>query len=119
MVIAEVGSLLLPVPKIGLLAKGYRFLRGAKAVKTSVTGFKSLGAAGRGFSKTLQTGGHTLNKSTLRALKLSKQQGKRAIEGLKKDLRLPSNFHGKIMGNGDLVHPHSRQVIGNLFDYLH
>ena len=60
-----------------------------------------VGAARSGFSKTLQTGGHTLNKSTLKALNLSKQQGKIAIEGLKKDMGLPANFHGKIMGNGD------------------
>lgn len=89
------------------------------AAKPSTQGFKSLGAAGKGFSKTLQTGGHTLNKSTLKALGLSKQHGKIAIEGLKKDIGLPPNFHGKIMGDGDLVHPNSEQVLGNLFDYLY
>ncbi len=90
-----------------------------EVARGGTTGFKSLGAAGKGFSKTLQTGGHTLNKSTLKALNLSKQQGKIAIEGLKKDIGLPPNFHGKIMGNGDLVHPNSGQVLGNLFDYLY
>jgi len=68
--------------------------------------------------KTLQTGGHTLNKSTLKALNLTKEQGKNAIEALKTAERLPPNFHGKIMSNGDLVHPQTKQVLGNLFDYL-
>lgn len=88
------------------------------AAKTSAQGFKSVGAAGKGSSKTLQTGGHTLNKSTLKSLRLTKQQGKIAIEGLKKDIGLRPDFHGKIMGNGDFVHPNSGQVLGNLFDYL-
>lgn len=68
--------------------------------------------------KVLQTGGNTLKKSTLKALGLTKEQGKNAIEGLKKDLRLPSNFHSKIMSNGDVVHPHTGEILGNLKDYL-
>lgn len=55
----------------------------------------------------------------MKALGLTKELGKIAIEALKNDLRLPVNFHGKIMGNEDLVHPHMRVVLGNLFDYLH
>jgi hypothetical protein len=88
------------------------------AVKGGTQGFKSLGAAGRGFSKTLQTGGHTLNKYTLKSLGLSKEQGKIAIEALKKSERLPNNFHAKIMGNGDYVNAHTGEWIGNLFDYI-
>lgn len=42
---------------------------------------RAVGAASRGFSTVLQTGGHTLNKSTLKALNLTKEQGKIAIEG--------------------------------------
>jgi hypothetical protein len=76
-------------------------------------------SAANGVVKTLQTGGHTLNKSTLKALNLSKEQGKIAIEGLKKDLGLKPDFHGKILSNGDLVNPKDNQVLGNLFDYLH
>ena len=118
-VIAEVGLTLAPLPKINLLgklaSKTFKFFRGTKG---SIAGFKSLGAAGKGFSKTLQTGGNTLKKSTLKALDLSKQQGKIAIESLKKDLGLPPNFHNKIMGNGDVVHSQTGQVLGNLFDYL-
>jgi hypothetical protein len=87
--------------------------------KTSSTVIpRAVGAAPKGFSTVLQTGEHTLNKSTLKALGLTKEQGKIAIESLKQDLRLPPNFHGKIMGNGDLVHPQTKQALGNLFDYL-
>ena len=73
----------------------------------------------KGATKVLQSGGNTLNSSTLKALGLTKQQGKIAIEGLKKDILIPPNLHSKIMGNGDLVHPNSGKVLGNLFDYLH
>jgi RHS repeat-associated protein len=97
------------------LAKGAQ--GAAKGSTTIIT--RSVGAAPKGFSKVLQTGGHTLNNSTLKTLGLTKEQGKIAIEALKQDLRLPANFHGKIMGNGDLVHPHTGNVLGNLFDYLH
>jgi len=95
---------------------GVRVVVAAKASTTIIP--RTVGAASKGFSKVLQTGGHTLNNSTLKALGLTKGQGKIAIEALKQDLRLPANFHGKIMGNGDLVHPHTNQVLGNLFDYL-
>jgi len=59
-----------------------------------------------------------MNKSTLKALGLTKEQGKNAIEALKKTEGLGNNFHGKIMGNGDVIHPHTGNWIGNLFDYL-
>jgi hypothetical protein len=79
---------------------------------------RSVGAARSGFTKTLQTGGHTLSNSTLKALGLTKEQGKIAIEALKRSEKLPNNFHGKIMGNGDLLNPHTNDIVGNLFDYL-
>jgi len=68
-------------------------------------------------AQVIQSGGHTLNRSTLQALKITKEQGKMAIEGLKQDLRLPNNFHQKILSNGDVVS--EGNVIGNLFDYIH
>ncbi len=77
------------------------------------------GYQGKYAEKDGETEDHVLKKHTRRALGLSKQQGKIAIEGLKKDIGLPPNFHGKIKGNVDLAHPNSRQVLGNLFDYLH
>jgi hypothetical protein len=40
------------------------------------------------------------------------------MEALKRDLLLPSDFHGKIMGNGDLLNSHTGDWLGNLFDYL-
>jgi len=69
--------------------------------------------------KTLQKGGHTLNKRTLKGLGLSKQQGKQAIEGLKKDIGAPPNFHEtKILSNGDVINSNTGDYLGNLFDYL-
>jgi hypothetical protein len=68
--------------------------------------------------RVLQTGGNTLNSRTLRALGLSKNEGKAAIEALKRDFGLGSNFHGRIMSNGNVVNPRTGGVIGNLYDYL-
>ena len=67
--------------------------------------------------KTLQTGGRTLKSSTLKALNMTKAQGKNAIEELKHDLGLPNDFHGKIMDNGDLVDPNTGETLGNLHHY--
>lgn len=69
-------------------------------------------------NKTLQTGGHTLSNQTLKGLGLTKEQGKRAVEALKKAERLPNNFHPKIMANGDYVDAHTGEVKGNLYDYV-
>jgi hypothetical protein len=66
----------------------------------------------------LQSGGHTLSNRTLKGLGLSSEQAKDAIESLKADTKLPSNFHGQIMSNGDLIHPHTKEIIGNLFNYI-
>jgi hypothetical protein len=54
----------------------------------------------------------------VKELGLTKEQAKRAIEALKKDLRLPNNFHQKIMSNGDVVNSHTGEVIGNLYHYV-
>ena len=83
---------------------------------TPITGMAP--TPGKGI-KTLQTGGHILNKSTLNALKLSKEQGKNAIEALKKDVGLPPNAHFKIMSDGSVVNPHNGFNLGSLFDYLY
>ena len=68
--------------------------------------------------KVLQTGGNTLDKGTLKELGLSKQQGKQAIESLKADLGFRNDFHAKIWSNGDVTHPKTGEVLGNLFDYV-
>jgi len=68
--------------------------------------------------RTLQTGGRTLRNSTVKALGLTKEQAKRAIEALKKDLQLPNNFHQKIMSNGDVVNSHTGEVVGNIHHYV-
>lgn len=69
--------------------------------------------------RTLQTGGNTIRQSTADALGLQRREAGRALEALKRDLGLPNNHHGRIMSNGDYVDPHTGQVLGNLFDYLH
>jgi RHS repeat-associated protein len=104
---------ILKLLKLKKLVALFKVKRGLKEAKIA----KSVGAALRGFDKVLQTGGHTLNKSTLKALGLTKEEGKIAIEALKKDIALPSDFHGQIMGNGDLRNA-TGEVLGNLFDYL-
>ncbi len=90
----------------------------SRATSGGAQGIKSLGAAGKGFSRTLQTGGHTLNNSTLKALKLTKEQGKMAIEALKKAEGLPNNAHFKILYDGSVINPHTGVNYGRLFDYL-
>ncbi len=89
------------------------------AAKGGMQGFKSVGVAGKGFSKVLQSGGQSLKPNTLNALNLTKEQGRNAIHGLKKELGLPNNFHGKIMGNGDYLHPSTGKLLGNLLDYAY
>ena len=42
--------------------------------------------------RTLQSGGRTLSKRSLNSLGLTKEQGKRAIEGMKKDVGLRSGY---------------------------
>ena len=92
--------------------------RSLKANPQSGIGFKSLGAAGKGFDEVLQSGGQSLKSNTLKALNLTKEQGRNAIHALKSELRLPNNFHGKIMGNGNYLHPSTGKWLGNLFDYV-
>jgi len=94
-------------------------VREAVVARTGTQGFKSLGAAGKGFNKVLQSGGQSLKPNTLKALNLTKDQGRNAIHGLKSDLGLPNNFHGKIMGNGDYLHPSTGDWLGNLFDCVY
>ena len=107
------------------IIRGSKFLRVGKtfsqfkAGRGASKGFKSLGAAGRNFNKVLQSGGQSLRPNTLKALNLTKGQGRSAIHGLKSDLGLPNNFHGKIMGNGDYLNPRTGKWLGNLFDYIH
>ena len=68
--------------------------------------------------KVLQTGGHILKPATLKGLNLTKQQGKTAIESMKKANGLRNDFHGKILNNGDVLDDLGN-YIDNLFDYLY
>ena len=110
---------------IGLAMSGVAWVPGAgDAVKSVYKGGKqvakkSVKAAGSVMApvRTLQTGGHTLNSSTLRTLGVTKDKGQRAIEALKRDMHLPHDFHGRIMSDGS-VFDNNGNSIGNIFDYL-
>ncbi len=74
-------------------------------------------------NRTLQTGGNTLNKGTGKSLNqffgedLSKREWGRALEGMKRELGLRNDQHGKILGNGNYVDDVGN-VLGNLGDYI-
>ena len=103
---------------IDILVGGISGLWKAFAVKGGAQGIKSLGAAAN-TNRTLQTGGNILNNSTLKALGLTKEQGRNAIHALKEAHRIPPNAHYKIMKNGDIINPHTGKFIDNLFDYVY
>jgi hypothetical protein len=48
---------------------------------------------------------------------LTKEEGKRSIEALKRENGIPNNVHLKIRDNGDVIGPKG-DIIGNLFDFL-
>ena len=110
---------------IGLAMSGVAWVPGAgDAVKAAYKGGKqvakkSVKAVSSVMTpvRTLQTGGHTLNSSTLRTLGVTREQGQRAIEALKRDMHLPHDFHGKIMSDGS-VFDNKGNSIGNIYDYL-
>ncbi len=80
---------------------------------------RSLGAAAARDAKVVQTGGNTLSRNTLKELGFTKEQGKNAIEALKRDNSLPNNFHeSKIWNNGNVTHSQTGKVLGNLHDYV-
>ena len=66
----------------------------------------------------MQSGGHTLTNRTLKGLGLSSEKAKFAMEAMKVDRIIPPNFHGQIMRNGDFVHPHTKKVLCNIYDYV-
>jgi RHS repeat-associated protein len=64
----------------------------------------------------VQTGGHTLTDATRRALNLTKDRAKRAMERIKKESGQGSSNHGhKIFDNGD-VETLEGKLLGNLLD---
>lgn len=66
----------------------------------------------------LQTGGHTIDAATARALGYdNRREAGRRLEALKRDLSLPNDHHGTIMSNGDYVDTHTGETLGNLHDY--
>jgi len=70
-----------------------------------------------GFTKVLQTGGHTISNKTSKALGLTKEEAKRAMERFKLDGGRPSSNHNsQIWGNGDVTDRATNKLIGNLID---
>ena len=72
----------------------------------------------------MQAGGNTLNKNTANGLNeyfgesLTPREWGRALEALKADAgKLPNNFYGRILDNGDYVSK-TGEVIRNIRDYL-
>jgi hypothetical protein len=119
---AATGGTCLVVAGAGLTAEGAGVLTGtALALQGGATYsyIKSNPINGSDdLPQTLQTGGRTLKDSTLKALGLTKDQGKSAIEALKEDFGWRNDIHGKIMSNGDLIDPKTGNVLGNLYDYV-
>ncbi|MFV9502973.1 MAG: RHS repeat-associated core domain-containing protein [Oscillochloridaceae bacterium umkhey_bin13] len=74
--------------------------------------------------RVLQTGGNTIRNSTANelnkahGLRLHQREWGRALEGLKSDLRLPNNHHGKITEFGNYIDGKTGKILGNLLDYL-
>ncbi len=106
------------VPKIVKAAKG-----AGKVVQKGAQGAAvARGAAqvqkGAKGAKVLQSGGHTLTNRTLKGLGLNQQQANKAIESMKREYRIPGEFHGQIMSNGDYINPHTKKFLGNLFDFI-
>jgi hypothetical protein len=48
---------------------------------------------------------------------VSRRDWGRALEGLKRDLGLPGDHHGRILSNGDYV-DQAGNALGNLLDHL-
>lgn len=70
----------------------------------------------RGF-KIIQLGGHILSKSTLNALQITKEEGKIAIEAMKKANQLPPDFHGNIGMDGSFWSK-TGENIDNILEYI-
>ena len=80
--------------------------------------------AGAGPRRILQTGGHTINQSTTRALNetfgvvIERRQWGRYIERIKQNLGLRPDFHGAIDSAGNYLDPGTKEVLGSLSEFL-
>lgn len=66
----------------------------------------------------LQTGGNKLTERTRKALGLTKDQAKQAVEGLKEWAGKENDFHGQIWPDGTITDPNTDEEIGNIKDFL-
>ncbi|MBV6462384.1 MAG: hypothetical protein HJHJAOHD_02533 [Flavobacteriales bacterium] len=65
----------------------------------------------------IQYGGHTLNNTTIKLLKITKEEGKLGIEAMKKAHQLPPNFHGNIGSDGSFWSK-TGEYIDNILDFI-
>ena len=71
----------------------------------------------------VQTGGATLNNRAAAELNqhfgtnVSRRDWGRALERLKRSLRIRGDHHGKLMSDGTYVHQHTGQELGNIADF--
>jgi hypothetical protein len=77
------------------------------------------GQSDRWESPIIQKGGHTINGTTLKKLKLTKEEARKAMEELKiETLRPPNNHNHTIHANGSVRDSRTGELLGNLYDYL-
>jgi hypothetical protein len=99
----------------GALTAGY----GAAALYNSNTGPPTnSGTSGGEQPRPLQTGGRTIRQSTADALGVDRHELSDALEALKEDVGLPSDYHGQIWSDGTFRDPHTGEIWGDIRDYL-
>lgn len=83
-----------------------------------------LGSLGAAAARIIQSGNNTFNGDAADILNemgdvdLSRRDWGRVLESLKADLDIANDFHGLVDSLGNYIDPHTREVLGNLFDYL-
>ena len=88
-----------------------------EVIRSIITGTPPIPGFPKGV-KIIQYGGHTLEKGTLKALNITKEEGKFAIESMKKANNLSPNFHGNIGSDGSFWSK-TWEYIDNILDYLY
>jgi hypothetical protein len=74
-------------------------------------------SAGSARAKIIQYGTHTLRDATLKALKITKEEGEMGIEAMKRANQLPPDFHGNIGIDGSYWSK-AGEYIDNILEYI-
>ena len=100
-------------PQAGMVAAG-----GIGILQARIIG-QNGGQSDRWESRVIQNGGHTINDFTRRKLGLTKEEARKAMEGLKKDNSRSSYQHNhRFYENGEVRNSQTGELLGNLFHYL-